>query len=347
MQASTRSLIHNDRGGSFAVNEQNTVNEKGVNEKDGSTPDRSPVICRLFVQTVFVKRINWIVFLIMFGVNSYSAVSLWSFLQISYAPRLLIGLSLCCSILTLINVRTKMLRAVTYIMTSVVLIVGLFYAMYCRRALGFWVAISACVVIATYFLSRPKSRKNTLVTKMIAVIALVVVLGLTIFSGIFVVTSRNSGLVNGPETMWDNESQAVFDEICSDATTDKESIFAAYNWILNNLTYDDDYKPTYQCFNVKRTLSLKSGICYDFANLFAAICRSQGVPCYCLNGYRRDNVNYQHAWNRVFFDGVWWNMDVTFDTCRRNKSPKLSLYGFHACENLYFPDENYVITKIY
>jgi len=181
---------------------------------------------------------------------------------------------------------------------------------------------------------------------MIAGIVLVAVFVLTIFSGIFVVTSRNSGLANGPETTWDRESQAVFDEICVDATTDKEFIAAAYNWILNNLTYDD-YRPAYQCFNVKRTLSLKSGICYDFANLFAAICRSQGVPCYCINGYRRDNVNYQHAWNRVFFDGVWWNMDVTFDTCRRNKSPELSLYGFHACENLYSPDENYVITKIY
>ena len=265
----------------------------------------------------------------------------------SYAPRLLIGLSFVCSILTLINVRTKMLRTVTYIMASVVLIVGLFYVIYCRRPLGFWAAISACIVIATYFLSRPKSRKDSLVTKITAVVALVTVFVLTVFSGIFVVTLKSSGLENGPETMWDIESQAIFDEICADATTDKEIIAAAYNWILNNLTYDDNYRPAYQCFNVKRTLSLKSGICYDFANLFAAICRSQGVPCYCINGYRRDNVNYQHAWNRVFFDGVWWNMDVTFDTCRRNKSPDLSLYGFHACENLYSPDENYVITKIY
>ena len=310
-------------------------------------PDRFPVICRLFVQTVFVKRIKWIVFFIMLGANVYSTVSLWGFLQISYAPRLLIGLSLGCSVLALIKIRAKALRVVKYIIASAVLLVGLFYAMYCRRALGFWVAISACTVIVIYFLSRPKSRKNTLVTKMIAGIVLVAIFVFTTLSGAFVVVSKNRGDVNGPETVWDSESQAIFDEICADATTHKEFIAAAYNWILHNLTYDDDYRPAYQCFNVKRTLSLKSGICYDFANLFAAICRSQGVPCYCINGYRRDNVNYQHAWNCVFFDGVWWNMDVTFDTCRHNKSPDLSLYGFHACENLYSPDENYVITKIY
>lgn len=79
------------------------------------------------------------------------------------------------------------------------------------------------------------------------------------FSGVFVFISKDSGLANGPETMWDSESQAIFDEICADATTDKEFIAAAYNWILNNLTYDDNYRPAYQCFSVKRTLSLKSG----------------------------------------------------------------------------------------
>ena len=129
----------------------------------------------------------------MLGVNTYLTLSLRGFLQISYVPRLLIGLSLCCSILTLINVRTKMLRAVTYIMTSVVLIVGLFYAMYCRRPLGFWVAISACIVIATYFLSRPKSRKDSFVTKITAVVTLVTVFVITVFSGVFVVVSKNSG----------------------------------------------------------------------------------------------------------------------------------------------------------
>lgn len=283
----------------------------------------------------------------MLWVNAYSTVNLWGFLQMSYAPRLLIGLSLGCSVLPLINVKAKIIRAIIHMMMSVVLILGLFYAMYCRRALGFWVAISACIVIATYFLSRPKSRKDSFVTKITAVVALVTVFVITVFSGVFVVVSKKSGIVNGPETVWDSESQFIFDEICADATTDKETIVAAYNWILNNLTYDDDYRPTYQCFNEKRTLSLKSGICYDFANLFAAICRSQGVPCYCINGYRRDNANYQHTWNRVYYDGIWWNMDITFDTCRHNKSPELSLYGFHACENLCSPDESYVITKIY
>lgn len=323
------------------------VNEKGVNEKDGRKPDRSPVICRLFVQTVFVKKTKWIVFFIMLGVNAFCTIKMWGFLQISYTPRMLIGITLCCSILALTNVKSRFLRAVTYIMMSAVLTVGIIYSTYYRRPLGFWLIISACIVILMLFLSGRKSHNSGFITKMTTAVALTFVFVLTIFSGTLVVTSGNSGLENGVETMWDNDSQAVFDEICADASTDKEIVVAAYYWILNNFVYDEDYYPAYQCFNAKRALTLKSGICYDFANLFTAICRSQGVRCYCLNGAKKGDRAAKHSWNRVYFDGVWWNVDLSYDIARYNRLRDLKLYGFHACENLNSPDVDFVITKIY
>ena len=169
----------------------------------------------------------------MLGVNAYLTVNLWGFLQMSYTLRLLIGLSLGCGVLALVNIRAKALRTVTYIIASAVLIVGLFYTIYCRRPLGFWTAISACIVIIIYFLSESglKSRKDSSVTKMTAIIALVAVFVLTAFSTAIIFTSKNRGIENGPETMWDRESQAVFDEICVNATTDKEVAFAAYGQI--------------------------------------------------------------------------------------------------------------------
>lgn len=48
-----------------------------------------------------------------------------------------------------------------------------------------------------------------------------------------------------------------------------------------------------------KTLSTSKGICYDFANLFTALCRSQNVPCYVVDGDKRDNAQYRHAWNRI------------------------------------------------
>ena len=65
--------------------------------------------------------------------NAASTIMCWEFLTVSYTLRLLIGLSLGCSVLALVNIKAKVLRATTYIVASVVLIVGLFYAIYCRR----------------------------------------------------------------------------------------------------------------------------------------------------------------------------------------------------------------------
>ena len=55
------------------------------------------------------------------------------------------------------------------------------------------------------------------------------------------------------------------------------------------------------------------GICYDLASLFAAMCRSQGVPCKLTNGYVG---NVYHAWDQVYVNGAWQNIDPTYAVAR-------------------------------
>ena len=121
---------------------------------------------------------------------------------------------------------------------------------------------------------------------------------------------------------------------------------AIYTWIIDNVDYDDDYYPTYQYFNVLKTLRTKKGICFDFANLFAALCRSQQIPCFVLDGYQYEDFSSQHVWNRVNFNGSWFNLDVTCDATR--KQEEVQLYGFQPLgENYSTPDAEYHITRIY
>lgn len=76
------------------------------------------------------------------------------------------------------------------------------------------------------------------------------------------------------------------------------------------------------------------------------MCRSQGIPCYSVDGYKKDDENSLHTWNRVYYDGNWWNCDVTFDSIRLKANK--SLYGFLRLGNsVRAPDENYVVTRIY
>ena len=100
-----------------------------------------------------------------------------------------------------------------------------------------------------------------------------------------------------------------------------------------------------QYFNVRKTLTTKKGICYDFSHLFAALCRSQNIPCYVLDGTKLDDANYHHTWNRVYFNDSWWDMDVTFDIVQTKNQGVL--YGFRKIDGPYVTIKEFFITKIY
>lgn len=115
--------------------------------------------------------------------------------------------------------------------------------------------------------------------------------------------------------------------------------------MIHNFEYDYDCEPFIQYFNIRKTLTSKKGICYDFAHLFAALCRSQNIPCYVIDGTKIDNVNYHHTWNRVYFNNSWWNVDITFDTIQTENQE--DVYGFRRINYALEVDKEYYITKIY
>ena len=145
--------------------------------------------------------------------------------------------------------------------------------------------------------------------------------------------------------MWDTNTVELADEICANCNTDKEKVKAIHEWMIHNFEYDYECEPIIQYFNVRKTLNTQKGICYDFAHLFAALCRSQNIHCYVVDGTKFDVANYHHTWNRVYFDGSWWNIDVTFDIIQFQK--ETWIYGFHRIENYCSIDKEYKITKMY
>ena len=55
-------------------------------------------------------------------------------------------------------------------------------------------------------------------------------------------------------------------------------------------------------------LERQQGVCYDFSALFAAMCRSQGIPCAVAKGYTTGGY---HAWNMVYMNDAWVAIDMT------------------------------------
>ncbi len=188
------------------------------------------------------------------------------------------------------------------------------------------------------------SGKDKLLTKIYILAVSVFVIVALILSYNFVCKPESPYLLNGGATLWDTQTEELSDEICADGDTDEEKVQAIYNWMIVNFEYDYDYQVLLQYFNVRRTLSTRKGVCYDFANLFAALCRSQNIPCFVVDGaaYKDGAL---HTWNHVYYDGAWWNMDITADITRTANGN--NLYGFHKLESIAALDTDFFIMKIY
>ncbi|MEG0275630.1 MAG: transglutaminase-like domain-containing protein [Coprobacillus sp.] len=128
-------------------------------------------------------------------------------------------------------------------------------------------------------------------------------------------------------------------EIASGSDTDIDVIERVYNYIIDNIKYDDEkaekakagemagYLP-----NVDEILESKKGICFDYAALMATMLRTQKIPTRMMIGNAiTDEGNVYHAWigvyikeigwvdNFIEFDGKNWSMmDPTFAADNNN-----------------------------
>ena len=110
-------------------------------------------------------------------------------------------------------------------------------------------------------------------------------------------------------------------EFCKDAKTDMDKVTAIYNYIAGHYTYDAKLANDITSGKVSKyipdtaaTLNSNKGICYDLASLFAAMCRSQNIPCTLTKGYAGSSY---HAWNKVNISGNWYQIDMTYAVTKR------------------------------
>ncbi|MDE7363126.1 MAG: transglutaminase-like domain-containing protein [Oscillospiraceae bacterium] len=96
-------------------------------------------------------------------------------------------------------------------------------------------------------------------------------------------------------------------ELCAGKTTDIDKIAAIFTWVANNISYDYDLAATVTSGYIPdpdRTLSRRTGICFDYASLMAAMLRSQSIPSRLVIGYAAPDI--YHAWNEVYTEQTGW-----------------------------------------
>lgn len=290
-------------------------------------------------------RSRLVFFAITLTYNLLLAIYLKDFLVLSPMFTAFYLLSALPTLFFVIRIRSNAMRAIVYILLIFVLGMSAVSFVCCRRFLTIMTMLEMVVMLMHLALSNNNSGKDKLQTKIYVLTVSVLIVVTLLISYNFVFKPEIPYLNNGGATLWDTQTEELADEICSGCETDEEKVQAFYEWIISNFEYDHDCYPLIQYFDVRKTLRTKQGLCFDFAHLFAAFCRSQNIPCYAVDGISYTDSSARHTWNRVYYNGSWWDMDLTNDTLATKDNRKI--YGFRELESIASTDKDYYITRIY
>lgn len=106
---------------------------------------------------------------------------------------------------------------------------------------------------------------------------------------------------------------ALSNEIVEPEWSDEHKAYVLCDWLRENIAYDN-----YAVEHMSRTIDandwsgkysvyeIRAGKCWDYVNIYAIMCRAQGIPCTSL-GSLEDN----HMWSLVMINGRWEELDIT------------------------------------
>ncbi len=106
---------------------------------------------------------------------------------------------------------------------------------------------------------------------------------------------------------------AVMPTIVQDGMSDYEKVRAIYDYICTNVTYDNDnlndasYMLKYTAY---AAMMNGTAVCQGYANLFYRMALEAGVDSRLIAGIGNGGP---HAWNIVALDGLYYNLDATWD----------------------------------
>ena len=141
----------------------------------------------------------------------------------------------------------------------------------------------------------------------------------------------------GDTKYWQDKSDWIIAQYDASKKSDAFKTTIIHDWMTRNLSYDEwkarnlvypRYKNDYGSPGKYYISQTKCGVCYDFANIFAIMCRQQNVPCVML-------TNPNHAWNAVYLNGEWLEIDMTNDVEKKCNTKDFSDIPEKTYQNSY------------
>lgn len=127
-------------------------------------------------------------------------------------------------------------------------------------------------------------------------------------------------------------------EIAATCSNDFEKVSKIYDWLTDYIKYrivEETEYGRYKC-DIEKIYNRKTGVCYDYAVVLAAMLRSQGIPCKVVFGkYANDTTDIGHAWNEIYISSSgsidtskisivgnkWCRLDPTLSSGSKGDAP--------------------------
>ena len=113
----------------------------------------------------------------------------------------------------------------------------------------------------------------------------------------------------------------------SKCSSDYQKVLAIHDFLVSNCKYDGSSS---NCRNLYGTLVEHKAVCEGYARTFQYLCSMHGIESIIIRGdsiHKTGDTPEGHMWNAVLMnDGVWYDMDVTWDDPLVNGSDSGTVY---------------------
>lgn len=125
------------------------------------------------------------------------------------------------------------------------------------------------------------------------------------------------------ETAVTNECRRILSSLGTGDMSDYDKIKTIYRYIARNTSYADSISNQH-VFTAYGALIDHVAVCQGYSQLFYRMMRESGIDCRIISG---TSNNENHAWNIVKLGGIYYLMDVTWDSSLGNNSMIYFLRG--------------------
>jgi hypothetical protein len=103
-----------------------------------------------------------------------------------------------------------------------------------------------------------------------------------------------------------------------------EQVLVIHDWLVGHFRYDQSRLKTtaYDGFATGQT------VCAGYAAAFAYLCEALAIPVRIVSG-ESITTKVRHGWNMVCLDGIWYHIDVTWDSPHSDAPSSHAAYSYY------------------